>query len=35
MLINAMTQRINTVLGKAVNYTQIKQKKKGNQSGEK
>lgn len=35
MLINAMTQWINTVLGKAVNYTQIKQKKKGNQRGEK
>lgn len=29
MLINAMTQWINTVLGKAVNYTQIKQKNKG------
>lgn len=35
MLINAMTQWINTVLGKAVNYTQRKQKNKGNQTREK
>lgn len=35
MLINATTQGINSVLGKAVNYPQIKQRKKGNQCGEK
>lgn len=33
MLINAMTQWINTVLGKAVNYTEIKQKNKGSKAG--
>lgn len=33
MLINATTQRINSVLGKAVNYPQIKQRNKGNQCG--
>lgn len=33
MLINATTQGINSVLGKAVNYPQIKQREKGNQCG--